>query len=53
MQAQTPILFNCVDQRNEVHINWLRWLGFKFVRIIPEYGIQKLPFIEFVRIRNV
>lgn len=53
MQAQTPLLFNCVDQRNEVHINWLRWLGFKFVRIIPEYGIQKLPFIEFVRINHV
>jgi hypothetical protein len=53
MQAQSPVLFNCVDQRNEVHISWLDWLGFRFVRTIPQYGHQKLPFIEFVRIKHV
>ncbi len=53
MQDRCSLLFNCVDERNKIHIEWLQWLGFKFVRIIPEYGHQKLPFIEFVRINHV
>lgn len=53
LHGQAPLLYNYVDQRNVVHINWLSWLGFKFVRTVPNFGYQKLPFIEFVRINHV
>jgi len=46
-----PVLWNCVDERNEVHIKWLRWLGFKFIMRHPYYGVEKRPFLEFVRIK--
>jgi len=48
-----PVLFNAVDERNELHIKWLRWLGFTFIRRIPEHGFEKRPFLEFVRLNNV
>jgi hypothetical protein len=46
-----PLLFNYVDQRNEVHIRYLKWLGFTFINLHPQFGAGKLPFYEFVRIR--
>ena len=49
---KADLLFNAVDQRNAVHIRWLEWLGFKFIRVIPEYGHLKLPFVEFARIKT-
>lgn len=48
---KADLLFNAVDQRNTVHIRWLEWLGFKFIRVIPQYGHLKLPFVEFARIK--
>lgn len=45
-----PLLMNCCDKRNTVHIKWLRWLGFSFIREIPEYGVGRVPFLEFVKI---
>lgn len=53
LQGTNPLLYNLIDQRNTAHIRWLEWLGFKFVRIIPQYGHLNLPFIEFVRVRHV
>ncbi len=47
-----PVLFNMVDKRNEVHLRWLRWSGFTFLKE-HIWGAEKLPFIEFVRIKNV
>lgn len=44
------LLFNYVDARNEVHIKWLRWLGFSFVNLHQEFGVGRLPFYEIVRI---
>ncbi|QXV74663.1 putative internal virion protein [Rhizobium phage RHEph21] len=50
LQHEFPLLTNCVDARNMVHIAWLRWLGFKFLRqVTPGH----LPFYEFARISNV
>ncbi len=46
------LLWNCVDKRNTLHIRWLRWMGFSFLREIPEYGEQKRPFLEFAKIRD-
>lgn len=44
------MLFNFVDARNTTHINWLRWLDFKFINRHEEFGAEQLPFYEFVRI---
>jgi hypothetical protein len=43
-------LTNFVDARNVVHIKWLRFMGFKFLRVIPDFGAHALPFIEFAGI---
>lgn len=39
-----PILWNLVDGRNVVHVNWLRRMGFKF---IGERPIRNVTFLEF------
>jgi hypothetical protein len=43
------LLFNIVDARNVVHVKLLRFLGFKFLRVI-EHGPNNLPFIEFCKL---
>jgi hypothetical protein len=43
------ILFNYVDCRNELHIKWLRWCGFKFLRK-TNYGVLNQPFYEIIKI---
>ena len=48
----SPLLFNYVDERNEVHIKWIKWLGFEFINRHEEYGHEGRPFLEFVRIRK-
>lgn len=48
-----PTLVNYVAQENTVAIVWLSWLGFQFTQLIPDYGVEKKPFYEFVRIRDV
>lgn len=32
---RTPILTNCVDDRNELSKRWLRWLGFELTDPVP------------------
>ncbi len=44
------VLFNYVDVRNELHIKWLKWLNFTFINRHEEFGFEKRPFYEFVRI---
>lgn len=48
---QEKMLFNIVDARNVAHVKLLRFLGFKFLRVI-EHGPNNLPFIEFCRLWN-
>lgn len=43
------MLTNAVDARNALHIAWLRWCGFTFLRRFPA-GPDGLPFLEFVRL---
>jgi hypothetical protein len=43
-----PVLFNLVDERNELHVNWLRWLGLTFLKRHPSIGPENRPFLEFV-----
>lgn len=40
-------LGNFVDARNGVHIKWLQALGFEFLDVVPDYGYERRPFIEF------
>lgn len=43
------ILWNYVDCRNELHIRWLKWCGFTFLRKV-NYGHLQQPFYEFIKI---
>lgn len=45
-----PLLMNYVDVRNERAIQWLKFLGFTFIKCIEEHGHGKKPFFQFVRI---
>ena len=49
LNQKNPTLWNYVDCRNELHIRWLKWCGFKFLRKI-NYGVLQLPFYEFIKI---
>jgi len=46
MLENYPIVYNYVDERNTMIINWLKWLGFTFEEAKP-YGPQGLPFYKF------
>tara|TARA_R100001082_G_C4330102_1_gene145199 strand:+ start:555 stop:1016 length:462 start_codon:yes stop_codon:yes gene_type:complete len=43
------LVFNIVHKDNVVHIKWLQWLGFSFLRKIS-YGENNEHFYEFARI---
>lgn len=47
-----PILTNACDADYTVAINWLRFLGFTFIKKHDTWGQGKRPFIEFVRIKD-
>jgi len=47
-----PVLFNYVDARNELHVKWLKWMGFTFIKRHEHFGVEGVPFYEFVRINN-
>lgn len=50
LAADYQLIFNFVDARNLVHIEWLRWMGFTFINRHEKYGFEQRPFFEFVRI---
>ena len=50
MQSLYPLLFNMVDARNEVHVKWIDWLGFTFIKKHLNWGPEQQMFYEFVRI---
>ena len=43
-----PVLTNFCDARNTTTVRWLKWCGFQFIDTIPEHGIAKVPFLQFV-----
>ena len=47
------LVWNYVDARNRVHIRWLRWLGFVFIRSTTDKSIDGTSFYEFAKITNV
>lgn len=53
MLENYPIVFNYVDARNTMVINWLKWIGFTFGNAEP-YGPNKMPFYKFyIKNKNV
>jgi hypothetical protein len=52
LHSRHPLLTNYVDARNVVHIAWLRWLGFRFLREV-QMGSGNHTFYEFARIHHV
>ena len=49
-QKRYPVLYNFVDARNTLHIKWLKWCGFTFIKKHFDYGYEKRLFYEFIRI---
>lgn len=37
---------NVVDSRNELHVKWIRWLGYKFLRRLRLGGAEFLEFAK-------
>lgn len=52
LQQDYLVLHNCVDARNELHIKWLKWMGFTFIAKHEKWGVQQRPFHEFVRMKQ-
>lgn len=51
LQQPYDVLTNLVDERNRLHIRWIDWCGFKFIRRIP-VGPFQIPFLQFVRTKQ-
>lgn len=45
-----PLLWNRAWEGNDLHVKWLRFMGFTFLR---RFDLRGYPFIEFARHRNV
>ena len=51
LQENYPILFNFIDDRNDLHKKWVKWVGFEFVKTIENYGNEQRKFHAIVRRR--
>ena len=51
LQERYMTLWNYVDARNVVHVRWLKWCGFVFLKRIENHGVEHRPFYEFERVR--
>ena len=45
------LVCNMVDVRNTVHVKWIEWLGFNFIREVT-YGPENNNFYEFAKLRS-
>lgn len=48
--ANYRLLGNIVDSRNEVHVRWLKWLDFRFIRQVPLPSGE--TFLEFCKLAD-
>lgn len=53
MNDKYPLLTNACDAEYTKAINWLRFVGFTFIKKHDKWGKGDRPFLEFVRIKNV
>jgi hypothetical protein len=49
LNQKYPKLWNYVDSRNQLHLRWLKWCGFIFLRKV-NYGVNQKPFYEFIKL---
>jgi hypothetical protein len=47
-----PVLWNYIDARNDVHLRWLHWCGFRILRRIEHHGPERRPFYEFEKVQD-
>ena len=52
LQEKYMTLWNYVDARNKMHIRWLKWCGFVFLKKVQDHGVEHRPFYEFERVRS-
>jgi hypothetical protein len=50
--SKKRLLFNRVCAKNELHVRWIKWLGFSFVQRLDNYGHLGLPFYEFCKLKG-
>lgn len=48
--APYDLVFNWVHAENDVHLKWLKWCGFTFIKYHERFGVEGVPFYTFVRI---
>ncbi len=49
-QGDYKMLYNLIDMRNTVSIQWLARIGFRFGEVHPRFGHARIPFIEFCKV---
>jgi hypothetical protein len=52
LHERYAVLWNFVDARNQVHLRWLEWCGFRFLRLVEHFGFEQRPFYEFERVHG-
>lgn len=45
------LLFNWVSEANPVHIKWLKWCGFTFIKRHEKFGAMGIPFYTFCKVQ--
>jgi len=53
MLGEYPVLMNYVDVRNADSLRYLRRVGFVFTAYEPEFGVERRPFLQFMRTTHV
>jgi hypothetical protein len=51
LHSDYEVLWNWADSRNDVHLKWLRWLGFKIIKT-EAIGVNGETFHQFLSIRS-
>ena len=51
LHTDYDVLWNWADARNDVHLKWLRWLGFKIIQT-ASVGVNGEEFHQFLRIKE-
>lgn len=46
------LIYNYLDARNTLHLQWVKRMGFKVLRLVPEFGVERRPFYEIARIQS-
>lgn len=47
-----PVLYNYVDARNELHLRWVKWMGFQEIRRIDRWGYEGRPYVKIIKVKE-